>query len=166
MIAHRLVRTRPASRCAPDAAASTASAPRVRDDRDTPLCGVGRREFVEMICPTGEAKYFWLAHWTGFSTARPSGKSGPRLCPTRGSHSLISSGAKVAMRRISDATRTSAEVREVPVNRHGPLFDHLVGTCDQGDWNSKPKRFCCFEIDKQVSFLWPAGPAYRQVFRL
>jgi hypothetical protein len=28
-----------------------------------------------MICPTGEAKYFLLAHWTGFSTARPSGKS-------------------------------------------------------------------------------------------
>ena len=32
--------------------------PRVRDDRDTPLCGTGWRELVEMICPTGEAKYF------------------------------------------------------------------------------------------------------------
>jgi hypothetical protein len=36
---------------------------------------VGWREFVEMICPTGEAKYFCKGDWTGFSTARPSGKS-------------------------------------------------------------------------------------------
>jgi hypothetical protein len=28
-----------------------------------------------MICPTGEAKYFCEGDWTGFSTARPSGKS-------------------------------------------------------------------------------------------
>jgi hypothetical protein len=28
-----------------------------------------------MICPTGEAKYFCKGDWTGFSTARPSGKS-------------------------------------------------------------------------------------------
>ncbi len=28
-----------------------------------------------MICPTGEAKYFCKGGWTGFSTARPSGKS-------------------------------------------------------------------------------------------
>jgi hypothetical protein len=32
--------------------------PRVRDDGQRPSCGVGWREFVEMICPTGEAKYF------------------------------------------------------------------------------------------------------------
>src|SRR6202051_3091493 len=38
-----LVRPALPSRCAPNAAASPASAPRVRDDRDTPLCGVGRR---------------------------------------------------------------------------------------------------------------------------
>jgi hypothetical protein len=49
---------------AQNAAASTASAPRVRDDRDTPLCGVGWRGFVEMICPTGEAKYFCKGDWT------------------------------------------------------------------------------------------------------
>jgi len=30
--------------CAPDAAASTASCPNVRDDRETPLCGTGWRE--------------------------------------------------------------------------------------------------------------------------
>jgi hypothetical protein len=32
--------------------------PRVRDDREPPLCGTGRGEFVKMICPTGKAKYF------------------------------------------------------------------------------------------------------------
>src|SRR5471030_806072 len=32
--------------------------PRVRDDGQRPSCGVGWRESVEMICPTGEAKYF------------------------------------------------------------------------------------------------------------
>src|ERR1700681_757191 len=50
---------------AQNAAASTASHPNVRDDRDTPLCGTGWREFVEMICPTGEAKYFCEGDWTG-----------------------------------------------------------------------------------------------------
>src|ERR1700675_1850083 len=49
--------------------------PRVRDDGQRPSCGVGRREFVEMICPTGEAKYFCKGGWTGFSSTRPSGKS-------------------------------------------------------------------------------------------
>ncbi len=40
-----------------------------------PSCGTGWREFVEMIRPTGEAKYFCKRDSTGFSTARPSGKS-------------------------------------------------------------------------------------------
>src|ERR1700724_1887572 len=30
-----------------------------------PSGGVGWREFVEMICPTGEAKYFCKRDWTG-----------------------------------------------------------------------------------------------------
>jgi hypothetical protein len=30
-----------------------------------PSGGVGWREFVEMICPTGEAKYFCKGDWTG-----------------------------------------------------------------------------------------------------
>jgi hypothetical protein len=30
-----------------------------------PSGGVGWREFVEMICPTGEAKYFCEGDWTG-----------------------------------------------------------------------------------------------------
>ena len=47
------------SPCAPDAAASTASRPNVRDDHDTPLLRAGMSESVEMICPTGKAKYFF-----------------------------------------------------------------------------------------------------------
>jgi hypothetical protein len=37
----------------------------VRDDRETPLIEAGRRELVEMICPTGVAKYFSRDDWTG-----------------------------------------------------------------------------------------------------
>ena len=40
----RVQRTRPATMIAPDAAASTASLPNVRDDHDTPLFGSGRRQ--------------------------------------------------------------------------------------------------------------------------
>ena len=40
-----------------------------------PSGGVGWREFVEMICPTGEAKYFCKWGWTPLSTNRSTGKS-------------------------------------------------------------------------------------------
>jgi hypothetical protein len=49
--------------------------PRVRDDREPPLCGTGRAELVEMICPTGKAEYFCKGGWTGNSVICPSGKS-------------------------------------------------------------------------------------------
>src|SRR6266436_8387539 len=45
-------------RCAPDAAASTASAPRVRDDRDTPLQWGGMRKVLDLIWGEWEQKYF------------------------------------------------------------------------------------------------------------
>jgi hypothetical protein len=38
--------------------------PRVRDDRDTPLCGVGRRESIKLFLPHSEAKYFCEWDWT------------------------------------------------------------------------------------------------------
>src|ERR1700675_404589 len=64
--------TRPASRCAPDTAASTAPHPAPVTIAIRPSCGVGWREFVEMICPTGAAKYFCK----GASTQKcPTGKS-------------------------------------------------------------------------------------------
>jgi hypothetical protein len=56
--------TRPASRCAPDTAASTAPHPASVTIAIRPSGGVGWREFVEMICPTGEAKYFCNEDWT------------------------------------------------------------------------------------------------------
>ena len=56
--------TRPASRCAPDTAASTAPHPASVTIAIRPSGGVGWREFVEMICPTGEAKYFCSEDWT------------------------------------------------------------------------------------------------------
>ena len=49
---------RPAIRHAPDAAASTASRPNVRDDGQRPSFGTGRLKSVAVICPTGQAKFF------------------------------------------------------------------------------------------------------------
>jgi hypothetical protein len=40
-----------------------------------PSGGVGWREFVEMICPTGEAKYFCKGDWTRNWPDSLSGKS-------------------------------------------------------------------------------------------
>jgi hypothetical protein len=40
-------------------------APNVRDDREVPLLiEAGRREFVEMICPTGIMENFCKEDWT------------------------------------------------------------------------------------------------------
>src|SRR5437016_11032127 len=50
--------TCPAIHRAQNAAASTASHPASVTIAIRPSCGVGWRELVEMICPTGEAKYF------------------------------------------------------------------------------------------------------------
>jgi hypothetical protein len=51
----------------------------VRDDRETPLPKErGTGELVDLICPTGQAKYFSRGGWTGFSENCPTGKS-----PTR-----------------------------------------------------------------------------------
>src|SRR5450755_4261292 len=69
-----LSRTRPASRFTPDAAASTASHPASVTIAIRPCSGTGWREFVEMICPTGEAKYFCKGDSTGKLQRRP-----PRL---------------------------------------------------------------------------------------
>ena len=49
---------RPAIRHAPDAAASIASRPNVRDDGQRPSPGTEWLKLVEVICPTGQAKYF------------------------------------------------------------------------------------------------------------
>ena len=46
-------------RCAPDAAASTASHPNVRDDHDTPLVGDETAGVLELIWVRREGKYSW-----------------------------------------------------------------------------------------------------------
>ena len=63
------------SRRTQNAAASTAFHPASVTIMIRPSGGVGWREFVEMICPTGEAKYFCKWGWTPLSTNRPTGKS-------------------------------------------------------------------------------------------
>src|ERR1700676_1539240 len=52
--------------------ASTASRP-ASVTCATPLCGTGRGELVEMICPTGKAKYFCKGGWTANSLICPWG---------------------------------------------------------------------------------------------
>ena len=74
LIAHRLI-ARPAIPSHAKRCRVHRIPPRVRDDGQRPSCGVGWREFVEMICPTGEAKYFCKGDWTANSLICPSGKS-------------------------------------------------------------------------------------------
>jgi hypothetical protein len=54
-----------------DKIAATASRSHVRDDAYAPLAGAGRRELVEMICPTSKAKYFFDRVWTTQITLKP-----------------------------------------------------------------------------------------------
>jgi hypothetical protein len=56
--------TCPASRCAPDAAASTAPHPAFRDDHDTPLLWAGMGKVLELIWGEREAEYFFGSDWT------------------------------------------------------------------------------------------------------
>jgi len=58
-----------------DAAASTASHPDVRDDRDTPLVGNEMTGDMWVICLKREEDYFLRQGWTVNSRADPSGKS-------------------------------------------------------------------------------------------
>src|SRR5260370_3728403 len=77
-----------------------------------PSCGVGWREFVEMICPTGEAKYFCK----GDSTQKcPTGKSDREVTTNRpaGATDL---GAQEPI-RIPDAA-TSIRLLIKPRPRH------------------------------------------------
>jgi hypothetical protein len=58
-------KARPAIPFAPDAAASTASHPNVRDDRDPPLLRDETARFVGLIWGKEEAVYFCEGDWTG-----------------------------------------------------------------------------------------------------
>src|ERR1700738_1421387 len=73
-----------------NAAASTATHPAFVTIMIRPFCGVGWRELVEMICPTGEAKYFCKQDWTAQIRLRNHNKShfprgsNPAARPSRG----------------------------------------------------------------------------------
>jgi len=54
--------------------------PYVRDDRDTPLCGVGRLQLIEMFLPGTEAKSF--LKWDS-TTAQIIGRAVPTNCTVR-----------------------------------------------------------------------------------
>ena len=59
------------SRHTPDAAASTASRPHVRDDRETPLMWDRTAGDIDLIWVSGEGKYFSKWGWTGESAMEP-----------------------------------------------------------------------------------------------
>src|SRR6266700_2891929 len=64
-IAHKSHRPALQPRRTQNAAASTAFHPAFVTIMIRPSCGMGWRKLVEMICPTGEAKYFCEQDWTG-----------------------------------------------------------------------------------------------------
>jgi hypothetical protein len=85
------------SRCAQNAAASTASLPYVCDDHDTPLLWGGMGEVLEMIWGVRKQKYFCNEDWTTQISLRKHNKSprtrndidgyrfrstDPKRCPT------------------------------------------------------------------------------------
>src|ERR1700733_11979767 len=61
-----------------DAAASTASHPNVRDDRDTPLARDGMARDTPVIWVGRTAEYFSSEGWTGQISDLPSAGEGPR----------------------------------------------------------------------------------------
>jgi len=65
-------RDKPALRYRPhtDAAASTASRPNVRDDGQRPSLWDKTARLIVLICPTGEAEYFFDEVWTGQITLK------------------------------------------------------------------------------------------------
>ena len=75
----------------------------VRDDRETPLCLGGTAESIKLFLANCEAKYFSPAHWTGFSTARPSGKS-PALSAVASATDACEAGATMRLGRAIRAT--------------------------------------------------------------
>ena len=39
-------------------------------------------------------------------------------------------------------------------NRHGPLFDHLVGAGEERRWNGEAEGLGGLEVDRQLEFGW------------
>jgi hypothetical protein len=86
-------------------------APNVRDDAYAPLIEAGRRELVEMICPTGKAKYFSPKGWTAFSQNSPSGKSPLATLLVEPSVAKAKGFATSALGQKADLNRRMTDVR-------------------------------------------------------
>jgi hypothetical protein len=57
--------------------------------------------------------------------------------------------AQSAMERITNSSRTSRDVRDVPISEVNDSFDHLVGERQQCRGNGNAERFRGFEIDHE-----------------
>jgi hypothetical protein len=76
-----------------------------------------------MICPTGEAKYFCKGDPTGFSTARPSGKSlGNPLSRSDANTKMSETFAYDRLNRL-----TSATVSAIPTPRAKTFLCSTIG---------------------------------------
>src|SRR6266478_9845731 len=75
LIAHRIIRTRPAIPSRAKRCRVHRIPPRVRDDRDTPLFWGGTRKVLDVIWGVRKQKYFCKGDSTRLSTNRPTGKS-------------------------------------------------------------------------------------------
>jgi len=76
-----------------------------------------------LFLPNREAKYFLLAHWTGFSTARPSGKS------LRNPLSRFDANTNMSETFAHDRLNrpTSATVNATPTPRAKTFFYSTIG---------------------------------------
>src|SRR5450631_2875185 len=134
-----------------NAAASTAPHPAFVTIAIRPLCGTGWREFVEMIYPTGEVKYFCKWDWTAFLQDGPSGKSlrahrggGGRkarkstsiLRPIAGGGlpPLANVDVDIQIDRADAVLRRTMRAAFMP-----PAFSH-VGIFDVGEFETSPLR--------------------------
>jgi hypothetical protein len=77
----------------PDTAASTASHPNVRDDRDTPLVPGWTARLLKLIWGRGKQEYFLKRDWTGQITLNRFSNSSRRMFDERG-RGLILRGAR------------------------------------------------------------------------
>jgi hypothetical protein len=99
--------------CAPDAVASTASHPAFVTTRDPPSLRGETGEVIEVICPTEKGIYFERRGWTGQITLETFGNS---TCTKPGRELINPWRCRTsALLRIADSSRTSREVRKVPI---------------------------------------------------
>jgi hypothetical protein len=80
-----------------------------------------------MICPTGEAKYFCKGDWTGFSTARPSGKSlGNPLSRFDADTNMSETFAYDRLNRLTSATHGWSATGDCTINAISQIIKYAV----------------------------------------